>query len=438
MLLSNPIDPAAFVCWFREASPYIHAFRGQTFVIAFGGEVMADGKFGALTHDLNLLAALGVKLVLVHGARPQIEAGLAARGVDPLYVGGIRVTDEVALGCVKEANGHLRVQIEAALSMGLPNTPMAGATIRVASGNFVTARPLGVVDGVDLLWSGEVRKIDAEAILRRVDAGEIALLSPLGYSPTGEVFNLTMEDVARAAAISLCADKVIFLVDKTGVVGSAGKLERELTVEQAESLLQQRGLQPALRAAVQACRGGVVRAHLVSRHVDGALLLELFTHEGVGTMVTRGAVQSLRPATIQDVGAILRLIEPLEAEGALVKRPRELLEREIEYYSVLEHDRLIVACAALYPFPEDGVAELACLAVMPAYRNSGAADELLRHVEGEARKHGVKQLFALTTQAAHWFIEHGFVERPPEALPPKKRALYNHQRRSKVLVKPLQ
>jgi len=210
-------DTADFVHWFRSAAPYIHGFRGKTFVIAFGGELVADGGFVQLAHDVNLLNSLGVRLVLIHGVRPQVEARLTENGTAIRYVNGLRVTDDAALACVKEAAGTVRVEIEALLSLGLANTPMAGADIRVASGNFVTAQPLGVRDGVDLLHTGEVRKIDAAAIRRRLDQHDIVLLSPIGYSPTGEIFNLSLEDVATQAAVELAADKLIFLIDTEGV-----------------------------------------------------------------------------------------------------------------------------------------------------------------------------------------------------------------------------
>jgi len=346
-------SPEQFVHWFRAAAPYIHAFRGRTFVIAFGGEVVADSKLVALTHDLNLLASLGVRLVLVHGARPQIEARLKSRAIRPRYVRGLRVTDEAAMQCVKQANGQLRAEIEALLSMGLAHSPMANATIRVAGGNFVVARPRGVLDGVDMQYTGEVRRIHTDAIRQRLDAGDMVLLSPLGYSPTGEIFNLSMEDVAAEAAIAISADKLMFLIDAAGVEDDERNLLRELTVSQAQSRLASgetvSGVHTQLAAAICACRGRVGRAHLLSRHVDGALLLELFTHEGVGTMVSQDPLEQLRPAGIDDVGAILQLIEPLEADGTLVKRPRELLEIEIGRFFVLEHDRVIVGCAALSP-----------------------------------------------------------------------------------------
>jgi amino-acid N-acetyltransferase len=433
---------ANFVRWFRAAAPYIHAFGGRTFVIAFGGEVVADGSFVALTHDLNLLASLGVRLVLVHGARPQIDAQLRAAGLKTRYVGGIRVTDESALACVKQASGQVRVEIEALLSMGLPNSPMANADIRVASGNFVTARPRGVVDGVDMCYTGEVRKVDADAINTRLDDGELVLLSPLGYSPTGEIFNVTLEDVAAQTAIALGAEKLVFLMNEPGIKAKGGRLMRELTVSDAQKLLRKgQSLSDDARLylphAVKASMGGAARVHLISRHADGALLLELFTHDGVGSMVTRDPLEQLRDANIEDVGGILRLIEPLEADGTLVKRSRELLEIEISRFCVLEHDKVVVGCAALYPFPNEKSAELACVAVHPDYRDFGAGEQMLKWIEEKAKKQRVKRLFVLTTRAAHWFIEHGFVASDLASLPKQKQDLYNYQRRSKVLIKSL-
>ena len=437
----NP-PPDQFVHWFRSAAPYINAFRGRTFVVAFGGEVVADGKFVALTHDLNLLASFGVRLVLVHGTRPQIESQIKLRAIHPRYVHGLRVTDEASMQCVKQANGQLRVEIEALLSMGLPDSPMANATNHVAGGNFVVARPRGVVDGVDMQYTGEVRRVHAAALAKRLDAGELVLLSPLGYSPTGEIFNLSMEDLAAEVAIALAADKLIFLIDGAGIADAGGNLVRELTVSQAtarmsEAQLLTRDLQQHLPAAIRACRHRVQRVHLIDRQMDGALLLELFTREGVGTMVSQDPMEQLRAATIDDVGGVLRLLQPLEADGTLVKRSRELLEVEIGRFLVLQHDRSIVGCAALYPFADDHAGELACLAVHPEYRNTGAGEQLLRRIESEARRQQLTRLFVLTTRATHWFIEHGFAEVDVDQLPAARQAFYNYQRRSKVLVKTL-
>jgi len=429
-----------FIDWFQSVAPYIHAFRGKTFVIAFGGEVVADGRFFDLTHDLNLLAALGVRLVLVHGARPQIEEQLKERKQKTRFNAGLRVTDEAALVAAKEASGRLRVEIEALLSMGLPNSPMAGADIRVASGNFIIAKPLGVLDGIDYMHTGEVRKVDATAMQRRLNDNDLVLVSPLGYSPTGEVFNLALEDVAAATAIALQAEKLIFLMDSVGVKGRRGELLRELTVREAQTRIARGSLSVGdvrlyLPQAVRACQQGVKRVHLISGHIDDGLLLELFTHKGVGTLLTPDPIETLRPARIADIGGILQLIEPLEAEGILVKRDRRLLEREVSRFVVLEHDGIVVACAALYPFPDERAGELACLAVRPDFRNQGAGERLLRDIESRARRSKLKRLFVLTTRAEHWFVERGFVETGLEELPGPKRAMYNFQRRSVVMVK---
>ncbi|MEP6701947.1 MAG: amino-acid N-acetyltransferase [Betaproteobacteria bacterium] len=431
-----------FVDWFRAAAPYIHAFRGRTFVIAFGGEVVADERFVDLIHDINVLHSLGIRLVLAHGARPQIEAALAARGVPDLYHRGMRVTDRATLDCVLEAQGKVRAEIEAKLSMSLPNSPMAGARIDVTGGNFVVARPAGVIEGIAMLHTGEVRQIDSAAIKQRLDDGAVVLISSVGYSPTGEIFNLTVEDVATRTAISLTSQKLIFLMDTQGVADSGGNLIPEMTTTQAQALLDSGdGLTDDTRfflpKAINACKGGVARAHLISRNSDGALLLELFTRDGVGTMVAQLGLDKLRVATIADIGGLLALIEPLETQGVLVRRPRELLEREIERFVVAEHDEAIIGCAALYPFPNQAAGELACLAVHPDFRRDGYGAAIAAEIELHAKAAGLKRLFVLTTKSAHWFVERGFAKADIEDLPDEKQALYNYQRRSEVLVKQL-
>lgn len=436
------LDQQTFVRWFRDSSPYINAFRGRTFVVAFGGEVIAEEQFANLVHDIALLNSLGVRLVLVHGARPQIEQRLNERGVEMQYVHGLRVTDIAALACVKEAAGSVRVEIEALLSMGLANSPMAGADIRVASGNFVTAQPLGVRDGIDYLHTGEVRRIDSEGIHRQLHDGALVLLSPIGYSPTGEVFNLSAEDVATAAAIQLKADKLIYLVDGNGLQLDDGTLVRELKLNEAESYLEEQEELPeaigkSLFSAIYACSNGVARAHLINRHVDGSLLMELFTRDGIGTLISGETYEDIRQATIDDVGGILELIAPLEQEGVLVRRERERLEMEIDYFTVVERDGMTIACAALYPFIDDGCGELACLAVHKDYRNQGRGDDLLEYIERQAKGLGIHKLFVLTTRTAHWFQERGFKAASLKDLPVARQELYNYQRRSKVFIKTL-
>jgi amino-acid N-acetyltransferase len=314
---------------------------------------------------------------------------------------------------------------------------MAGARNRVSSGNYLTAKPMGIVDGVDMQLTGEVRRIDTEAIQQRLDDGDIVLISPIGYSPTGEIFNLTVEEVATQVAVRLEATKLIFLMDSDGVRNGRRQLLTDLSTTDAAALLANGNKLTAdvlhyLPAAIRACDNGVKRAHLVSRHHDGALLLELFTRDGVGTMVAATALAHIRNATIDDVGGILQIIEPLEEQGVLVRRSRERLESEIERFVVAEYDGHIIGCAALYAFPEDRLGELAALAVQPDFRREGYGEALLREIEARARKLKLPELFVLTTKTAHWFLERGFRVAQVADLPQQKQALYNYQRKSLV------
>ncbi|MCE1170636.1 MAG: amino-acid N-acetyltransferase [Azovibrio sp.] len=431
---------AEFVSWFRLVTPYIHAFRGTTFVIAFGGKAIAGPLAKTLAYDVNLLASLGIRLILVHGARPQIEEELREKGLESKYHRGYRITDADTLDCVLDAVGSVYLEIEGLLSQGLPNTPMANSQIRVIGGNFITARPLGVLDGIDLQYGGSVRKVDSEGLKAQLAIGNIVLLSCQGSSPTGEIFNLQMEEVAEAVAIAVKADKLVFLTDSLGVTDQAGELLDELTADAAAQVKEAEWLSPDLRrylpCAVRASRLGVGRVHLIGYEQDGALLQELFTREGIGTVISRESLERIREARADDIGALIALIEPLEEDGTLVHRPREVLEREIEKFSIIEHDGMVVGCAALYDYGE-GVAELACLAVHPAHREWGYGEQLMERIQARARAVGVKRLFVLTTRTVHWFIERGFKLESVEELPPQKRQMYNLQRRSKILVKSL-
>lgn len=443
MPLTGPADSTAqFVAWVRGAAPYIHAFRGRTFVIGFGGEVVSGARAQSLAYDCNLLAALGIRLVLVHGARPQIDAEMQRRGLEPRYQDGLRVTDAAAMECVKAAMAVTRIEVEALLSQGLPNTPMAGSYMRVTGGNFITARPVGVLDGVDYQYTGAVRRIIAEEINADLDQQNVVLISPLGVSPAGEIFNLSMEEVAESVAIALKAEKLIYLCDAPGLLDAQGALIDSVTADEAERMLNAgegltEDLDLFLPCAIRAVRRGVARAHLIDHDKDGGLLLEFFTHAGVGTVMSRDALFRLRDASVEDVGALVALISPMEADGTLVRRGRELLEQEIERFTLVEHDGVLVGCAALYPFSEENAAELACLAVTPDYRRAGLGDQLLKRIEQRARAQSMTRLFVLTTRTAHWFRERGFAEIGPDALPRQKRELYNYQRRSKVFVKAL-
>lgn len=442
------VFPHTFVPWFRSVAPYIHAYRGKTFVVAMAGELIAARKLEPFVQDLAILHAMGIKIVLVHGFRPQVSEQLRAKGQPERFSHGLRITDPVALDCAQEAAGQLRFEIEAAFSQGLPNTPMANATVRVVSGNFLTARPVGIVDGVNFQQSGLVRKVDAAAIRRAIDIGAVVLLSPFGFSPTGEAFNLTMEDVATSTAIALQADKLVFLTEVPGIRENQhdadSAIDTELALADAERLLAAlpNPTQPTdtafyLQHCVKACRGGVERSHILPFAVDGALLMEVYTHDGIGTMVVDEKLESLREATADDIGGILQLIEPFERDGTLVKRDRTEIERDIGHYTVIEHDGVIFGCVALYPYPEAGTGEMAALTVSNNVQGQGDGERMLKRVEQRARAAGLSSIFVLTTRTMHWFIKRGFVVGDAESLPEARKRKYNWDRRSQVLVKHL-
>jgi amino-acid N-acetyltransferase len=444
---TDPIPPAAmsekpFVDWFRHCAPYIHAHRGRTFVVAFGGEAVADEDFPRLVHDLALLSSLGVRLVVVHGTRPQIEDRLREAGLESEFYDGLRITRPEAIQYVKEAVGITRVEIESKLSMSQPDSPMSGARLRVATGNFVLARPVGVRGGVDFHFTGEVRRIDTEAIKQRLDAGAVVLISNLGYSWTGEVFNLGVHDVAGNVAEALGADKLVCLTEGEGVLNHEGKLVREIAPGAVGDLLagNERLLLDVrrwLQAAARACLGGVRRSHLLARDVDGVLLQELYTRDGIGTLVALEAFEGMRTASPPDLPGIIALIRPLEQRGILVPRSRERLERDLDCYSVLERDGMVVACMALLPFDGGKTGEVSSFAVHPDYRKGGQGERLLGFAEKRAGDLGMERLFLLTTRTGHWFQEHGYQSAEPDALPAERRASYDAARGSKVLIKRL-
>jgi amino-acid N-acetyltransferase len=440
------VFPHVFVPWFRAVAPHIHAYRGKTFVVAMAGELIAAGKLNSFVQDLAILHAIGIKLVLVHGFRPQVDEQLRAKGQTSRFSHGLRITDPMALDSAQEAAGQLRFEIEAAFSQGLPNTPMANATVRVVSGNFLTAKPVGIVDGVDFMHSGVVRKVDGAAIRRAIDTGALVLLSPFGFSPTGEAFNLTMEDVATSTAIALQADKLLFLTEVPGIHEKPddpqSTIDTELALADARRLLAAlpNPTQPTdtafyLRHCVKACEGGVERSHILPFAVDGSLLMEIFTHDGIGTMVVDEKLESLREATADDVGGILALIEPFERDGTLVKRDRTEIERDIGNYTVIEHDGVIFGCAALTPYPESRTAEMAALTVSPLVQGQGDGERILKRIEQRARAMGLDSVFVLTTRTMHWFAKRGFQQVDAEWLPEARKRKYNWDRRSQVLVK---
>ncbi|WP_299010745.1 amino-acid N-acetyltransferase [uncultured Shewanella sp.] len=427
---------------FRQSASYVNAHRGKTFVVMLGGEALAQNQFHSIINDIALLHSLGIKIVLVHGARPQIDEALSAQSIKPLYHRGVRITDEASLKVIKQVVGGLQLDITARLSMSLSNTPLQGAQINVVSGNFVIAQPLGVDDGIDFCLSGKVRRIDTQGLARQLEHHGIVLLGPIAASVTGESFNLTAEEVATQIAVKLKADKMIGFSGEKGILNAQGDVLAELMPTDVHGLLVNAkddsamsiGTRKFLQASIDACRNGVARCHFISYLDNGALLQEMFSRDGVGTQIVTESAERLRRASIRDIGGILDLIRPLEEQGILVRRSREQLEMEIEQFMLIERDSLVIGCAAFYPFEEDNAGEFACLVVHPEYRDADRGSLLLNNIIGQARVRGYSRLFALTTRSIHWFLEHGFKIVEVNELPEKKKQLYNYQRKSKILL----
>ncbi len=418
--------------FFREAAPYIHRHRGKVFVIAFAGEVIECPEFSQILQDIAILSALGTQVVLIHGARPQVEKQLGEINHDIQVVNDMRVTDEVTLKIAKKTIGSLRVEIENQLSHALSIPPIINDSLGVLSGNFITAQPLGVHDGTDYQYTGIVRKINAELINTLTQTGNIVLISPLGFSPSGEAFNLRYEDVASFTAKTLQADKLIFIHadDETPT--------KNVELQQLDSFIESNPKQSRLLQHIKsAMQNGVERVHMVSSKTTDGLLLELYTRDGIGTMFNATQYETIRSASTEDVSGIIELIAPLEKKGVLIKRSREQLELEIDKFTVIERDETIIACAALYEIANTKTGELACLAVHEDYKGGGRGDRLLNQITDQAQNANLSSLLVLTTQSVDWFKERGFESGEVDDLPKQKKALYNFQRNSKILLKPL-
>ncbi|MXP67749.1 amino-acid N-acetyltransferase [Pantoea sp. Aalb] len=425
----------------RHTVPYINAHRNKIFVIMLGGEAIEHKNFSSIINDISLLHSLGIRLVVVYGARPQINNILVQKNIKTIYHKYIRVTDAQLLELIKQEAGRLQLDITARLSMSLNNTPLQGININVVSGNFIIAQPLGIDNGIDYCHSGRIRRIDQKAIHKQLDNGAIVLLGPIAGSVTGESFNLTSEEIATQLAIALKAEKMIGFCSEQGVINYDSQIISELFSDEVQLYINKiehkddfSATVCFLKGAVKACKNGVRRIHLISYQKDGALLQELFSRDGIGTQIVMESSEQIRRANINDIGSILNLIRPLELQGILVRRSREQLEMEIHNFTIIKQDNLTIACAALYPFLDEKIGEMACLAVHPDYRNSSRGELLLENISLQARQIGLRKLFVLTTSSIHWFQEHGFTPVNVELLPESKKKMYNYQRRSKVLM----
>lgn len=426
-----------FIQFFRQAAPYLHQHRGKTFVFCIQDDEKTQSTLKPLLHDLAILHSLQIRIVIVFGVRHSLDLRLDNQQFHQHQ----RITDAKSIQSIQEIVGAMSIRIESILSMGLANSPMQGAEIRTSSGNFIIAKPVGVRDGIDFGLTGDIRKVRAVAVNERLQQGEIVIIPPLGYSGTGEVFNLSSEAVASSVAAAINADKLLFFSNETTLLTDNNTDNPAITPDDAAQLAANYTdnvlLHTVLNASVAACQQGVNRVHLVPKGTDGAALAELFTRDGFGLMITNEAYDRIEQATIDDIPSLLALIRPLEKQGILVRRSRELLEMEIEYFSLLKRDNTVIGCAALYPYPDDAAAELGCVAVNPEYQRNGLADVLLQHIEQKAKDKGFKQLFCLTTHTSHWFMERGFAPVELAALPKKKQAFYNYGRSSKPYLKTL-
>ncbi len=427
--------------WFRASTPYISAHRGRTFVVVLSGDAMLHGNRVNIVHDLALLSVLGARLVIVHGARPQIDRALPGSTFHTRLGITRRITGAAAMEAVAGVHGQLRAELEALFSTGLPTSPLHNTEIQLVTGNFVAARPIGVLDGVDHELTGQPRRIRTAGINRCLDTGAIVLLSPMGYSPSGQAFNLAADELAEQVAVALGAEKLIAFDESPWLADTNGERLANLSPNELEEVLGTRLVGETtrrnLRALLGAVRGGVASGQMVSYADDGALLAELFTAEGVGTQITTEDRRVVRRADAGDVADIVAIIRPLEDAGVLVRRSRDRLERELDRFFVAEVDGIVAGCCAL--FPAGTGAELACVAVHPAHRGgeAGIGGKLLAAAEDAARAEGFDHLFVLTTQTLDWFVENGFCEAASGVLPEAYQAHYCVERNAKVLVKAL-
>ena len=459
---------STFVDFFRNCSPYIHYHRGKTFVIHVPGQMLLHRPmFEAFMQDVALVKNLGVRVVLVGGSRPQIDRNLRRSSIQPVFAGGLRISTPQVMEAVLQASGHVRFEMESALQRR-PSNSVSLRTPNVVSGNFFTAQPIGVVDGVDFGYTGRVRKVDVHKIGRRLDEGDIVVLSNIGFAPSGALFNCQSEEVASSCAAQLKADKLIFMTEGEMLVDlQSGTVMHNVPLAAATEFLRlqkarnERALhdpQTAVRAtttavqppppppplfymylmeSVKALKANVIRAHLINMHFSGAILTELFTRDGLGLMISRDIYEGIRSAKISDVSGILELIQPLVDEGVLVARSRETLESEIHHFVVVVRDGMVTACAALVPYDDDRVAEIGCFVVSPQYRGRGKGDAMLGFLERRSLSRGIQRLFILSVRAFHWFLERGFREGTVDDLPAAKRAHYNYSRNSKIYIKDL-
>jgi amino-acid N-acetyltransferase len=419
----------------RGILQYIPQFREKTFIISVDGAIVTDENFANLLVDIAVLRSLNIRVVLVHGASAQIRALAGEQSITPSNLDGTGVTDEATLKLALTAANRLTHEILEGL---------AANDLRAACTNAIIAFPLGIIHGVDHLFTGKVERVDVEFLQKLLDQGIIPVMPPLGFDGEGKTYRVNSDGVALAVAEALKAAKLMFITTHDGIrVGE--HVIRQMPLSDLESVLalQQSDIHPDMLSkaihAAAACKAGVPRIHVINGAVEEGLLAEVFTNEGVGTLVYGNEFQQIRRALKKDIRSILNLTQRSVEAEELVKRSRSAIEKHLGDYYIFEIDKNPVACVALHTWPEERKGELACLYVSPAHENQGIGRKLVQFVENKARDMGLNELLTLSTQAFTYFqSKGGFVEGTPDDLPPVRREKYDQSgRRSKVLLKKL-
>jgi amino-acid N-acetyltransferase len=417
----------------RGILQYIPRFREKTFILSIDGVIITDENFPNLLLDVAVLRSLNIRVVIVHGAAAQIKVLAGEQNVQPSDTDGSGITDAQTLKLALTAANRLTHEILEGLSAN---------DLRAASSNAIIAHPLGIIQGVDHLFTGKVERVDVELLQTLLTQGIIPVIPPLGFDGDGKTYRVNSDSVAVAVADALKATKLIFITSQEGLIYQ-GQLIRQILVAELNSILGKPGFAPEMlskaRHAAAACNAGVQRVHIINGRVDEGLLAEVFSNEGIGTLIYAYEYQQVRPAKKKDIRSIQMLTKGSVENSELVKRTRGTIEKQLGDYYIFEIDKNPVACIALHIYPEVNKGELACLYVSPAHENQGIGRKLIQFVENKARETGLSELLALSTQAFTYFqSKAGFAEGTPDDLPPARREKYDQSgRNSKVLVKKL-
>jgi amino-acid N-acetyltransferase len=433
--LETDLQRAVKLTDLRGILQYIPRFRERTFVLSLDGAIVTDENFANLLLDVAVLRSLSIRVVIVHGAAAQIQALGVEQNLTPSNLDGSGVTDAATLRLALTAANRLTHEILEGLSAN---------DLRAAATNAVIAHPLGILGGVDHLFTGKVERVDVEFLQTLLAQGVLPVLPPLGFDGDGHTYRVNSDSVAVAVAEALKASKLIYLTTQDGILVH-GRLIRQMLVGDLESVmaLQKADIVPEQLSkalhAIAACQAGVPRVHIINGRVDEGLLAEVFSNEGIGTLIYANEYQQIRRAMKKDVRAILALTKTSMESEELVKRTHATMEKQLGDYYIFEIDKNPVACVALHVFPDAGKAEIACLYVSPSHENQGIGKKLIQFVENKARENGLSEVLALSTQAFTYFqSKGGFTEGTPDDLPPGRREKYDASgRKSKVLVKKL-